>query len=111
MVLFTPLSKENYNLVNNILYVTRKKFHMIGIMFAGMGLVVAVIYTLFINSDLNRRLIFSVIIMAVIPSAFNLFYATTYRVLIQTMQRLERNCFLTMQKRQGQRWLFIVSQT
>lgn len=87
VVLFTPLSKENYNLVNNILYVTRKKFHMIGIMFADMGLVVAVIYTLFINSDLNRRLIFSVIIMAVIPSAFNLFYATTYRVLIQTMQK------------------------
>ncbi len=26
-------------------------------------------------------------------------------------KRLERSCSLTMQKRQGQRWLFIVSQT
>lgn len=30
---------------------------------------------------------------------------------MDSLKRLERNCFLTMQKRQGQRWLFIVSQT
>ena len=87
VVLFTPVTEKNYDLVNNILYVTRKKFHIIGVAFAGIGLFVAIIYTLLINSDLNRSLIFSVIIMAVIPSAFNLFYATTYRVLIQTMQQ------------------------
>lgn len=87
VVLFSPLGRADYKLVNNILYVTRKKFRVIGVIFAALGFGVALIYTFLVNSELNRMLILSVISMAVIPSAFNLFYATTYRVLLQTMQR------------------------
>lgn len=87
VVLFSPYGENNYALVNNILYVTRKKFHVIGFIFSAVGLLVSILYSFLINSELPQFLVFSVIIMAVIPSAFNLFFATTYRVLLQTMQK------------------------
>lgn len=87
VALFAPLTHEEYGKVNKLLSKTRHKFRRIGILFGFMGIIASLIFALFANSTLKFELIFWVIIMAVIPAAFNLYYATTYRVLLQAQQK------------------------
>lgn len=96
VALFSPLTNKDYKTVNRILSVTRRKFKQIGILFLCAGLASSLIYTMAVNSKLPPELIFTVIFMTVIPSAFNLYYATTYRVLLQTEQREYVINFITM---------------
>jgi hypothetical protein len=87
VALFTPLTQGDYATVNGVLAATRSKFRKIGLLFLGVGALVAAGYALAANSALPNGFIATVIMMTVIPGAFNLFYATTYRVLLQTQQR------------------------
>lgn len=87
VALFSPLTHCDYRKVNRLLSKTRRKFRKIGVIFLSMGITTSWIFALSANSNLSFELIFSVIIMAVIPAAFNLYYATTYRVLLQTQQK------------------------
>lgn len=87
VALFGPVVRQEHDLVNGILAATRKKFRKIGLLFFAVGTAVAIGYALVANSGLPREFIFTVIMMTMIPPAFNLFYATTYRVLLQTQQK------------------------
>lgn len=87
VALFAPLTKRDYDLVNGILSATRNKFRKIGIIFLVIGIAISVGYGFVVNSSLKTEFVITVILMTVIPAAFNLFYATTYRVLLQTQQK------------------------
>lgn len=87
VALFGPISKADYRISNGILTATRNKFRKIGILFLLIGTAVAFAYCLAAKTDLSHEFVFTVILMAVIPQAFNLFYTTTYRVLLQTQQK------------------------
>lgn len=87
VALFAPLTQGDYDLVNGVLAATRSKFRKIGLIFLGVGCVIAVAYGFVVNSALPTEFVATVIVMTVVPAAFNLFYATTYRVLLQTQQR------------------------
>ena len=87
VALFAPLTEGNYKVVNGVLSATRKKFHRLGGLFLGIGMVIAVAYGFLVNSALPTEFVATVIVMTVVPAAFNLFYATTYRVLLQTQQK------------------------
>lgn len=87
VALFDPLTKCDYNLVNGILTATRSKFRRIGLLFLAIGLAVSVGYGFVVNSALPTEFVITVVVMTVIPAAFNLFYATTYRVLLQAQQK------------------------
>lgn len=87
VALFAPLTQKNYDLVNGILSATRGKFHRIGLLFLGIGAIISAFYGLTVNSALPREFVATVTVMTVIPAAFNLYYATTYRVLLQAQQR------------------------
>lgn len=87
VALFAPLTKQDYTLVNGILSATRKKFQQIGLIFLGAGLAVAIAYGFAVNSKLPREFIITMVLMTIAPAAFNLFYATTYRVLLQAQQK------------------------
>lgn len=87
VALFAPLTEGNYKIVNGVLSATRKKFHRLGGLFLGIGMVIAVAYGFLVNSALPTEFVATVIVMTVVPAAFNLFYATTYRVLLQTQQK------------------------
>lgn len=87
VMLFAPLTDEDYQQVNRILSTTRKKFRQIGLLFMLVGCVIAMGYALVINSELSTELIFTVIVMALVPAAVNLYFATTYRVLLQSQQK------------------------
>lgn len=96
VALFASLNAQDYSRVNGILSFTKKKFREIGVAFLGIGIVVAVIYSLNVNSGLSKEFVFSVIVMTLFPQAVNLFFATTYRVLLQTQQKEYIINFFTM---------------
>lgn len=87
VALFSPLTQEDYNVVNGVLAATRRNFRRIGLIFLAVGSLVAVGYAFAANSTLPVEFIATVILMTVVPAAFNLFYATTYRVLLQSQQK------------------------
>lgn len=87
VALFAPLTKQDYSLVNGLLSATRNKFRKIGLIFLAVGVFVSAIYAVVANSNLPREFIATVIIMTVVPAAFNLYYASVYRVLLQTQQK------------------------
>ena len=87
VALFAPLTQGDYPTVNGVLGATRRKFGRIGAIFLGAGAVIAVVYGLVANSGLSFEFVTTLILMTVVPAAFNLFYATTYRVLLQTEQK------------------------
>ena len=97
VALFHPLGNEDYNIVNRVISATRKKFRKIGVIFLVVGTVVAIIYSYVVKTDLAREFVFTIIFMAVVPQAFNLFYTTTYRVLLQAQQKeYIINCFTAL---------------
>ena len=87
VALFGPLGRQETDTVNGILSATRQKFRKIGVLFLLIGLAVAVGYSFAVNSSLPWDFVFTLIVMTVVPAAFNLYYATTYRVLLQTQQK------------------------
>lgn len=87
VALFSPLTNRDYKLVNGLLAATKSKFRKIGLLFLGIGSVIAIGYSFVVNSSLPREFVVTLIMMTVIPAAFNLFYATTYRVLLQSQQK------------------------
>ncbi len=86
VALFAPMSAGDYATSNSVLKATRVKFKKIAVIFLAIGTMVAFLYSLAVKSALPREFVFTVILMAVVPQAFNLFYTTTYRVLLQTQQ-------------------------
>lgn len=87
VALFAPLTKNDIKLVNGILCATRKRFHLIGAIFFGVGILASIGYSFVVNSSLSQELIITIMVMAVVPPAFNLFFASTYRVLLQAQQK------------------------
>ncbi len=87
VALFGPLTRQEYDTVSGILNATRQKFRKIGLLFLAIGLAIAGVYGLVVQSNLPWDFVFTLIVMTVVPVAFNLYYATTYRVLLQTQQK------------------------
>jgi len=86
VALFEPVSKEDYITANGILSATKKKFNKIGVLFLVMGIAAAIVYSFLVKTQLPREFVFTIIFMGVFPQAVNLFFATKYRVLLQTRQ-------------------------
>ena len=87
VALFSPLNRCDIATVNGILSATKKQFCKIGLTFGVVGIVVSLVYAEVVNSSLERQLIFTIIIMAIIPQVVNLFFVCKYRVLIQAEQK------------------------
>lgn len=87
VALFKPFAKKDNDTVNSIVSATKNNFKKVGVIFLVVGIISALVYSGFVVSSLNREIICSIIVMAVIPSAVNLFFATKYRVVIQAHQK------------------------
>lgn len=87
VALFGPISKEDYATSNSVLSATKNKFKRIGALFLVLGIIAAIAYSFAVKTQLPRGFVFTVIFMGVLPQAVNLYYATTYRVLLQTQQK------------------------
>lgn len=86
VALFGPISRKDYETSNAVISSTRNKFRRISIYFLLIGVMVSLIYAMAAKTSLDREFVFTVIIMAVVPQAFYLYYTTTYVVILQTQQ-------------------------
>lgn len=84
VALFKPMAAEDHHAINRILSATRKIFKKIGIYFFLIGLAGSIIYSLIINSELSPLISFSVFMMTIVSTSFNLYFATKYRILLQS---------------------------
>lgn len=87
VALFSPIAHNDHEMVNSILSATRVKFRKIGWIFLLCGIAAAVCFAITINSGLPKSLVVFIVLMTVVPASFNLYYATTYRVLLQAQQK------------------------
>lgn len=85
--LFIPYINKDYKQISSIFTATEKIFKLIGIAFMLLGVVIAFIYAIIVNTELDRRLIFYILIMTFLPNAVNLYFTMKYRVLIQAEQK------------------------
>lgn len=96
VALFVPLANKDILTVNGILLSTRKRFRRIGKIFLLLGILVSIIYTCAVHSDLPKLFVSCVIIMAIIPQAVNLYFTASYRVLLQAQQKEYIISFISM---------------
>lgn len=87
VALFTPYSAGETEVVSGILAATNRIFKRVGLLFLAIGTLAAGAYSFLANSALPRNIIFGVTIMAILPPAFNFYYATKYRILLQADQK------------------------
>lgn len=87
VALFKPLSENNIHRINSIVSAVRVKFFQIGLMFFLVGVAVSVIFSLLIKSELPYYIRLFTFIFLVLSTSHNLYYATRYKVLIQSDQR------------------------
>lgn len=87
VALFKPFAENDIKTFNSIVSATKIQFKKIGLLFLGLGIVVAFIYSILVQSIMDRSLIFTIVMMAIFPSAINLYFATKYRILIQAEQK------------------------
>ncbi len=96
VALFSPVTQNDYKTINGILVATRQKFHQIGYVFLALGVIASLVFAKIVNSALTKPFIISITLMTVIPTAFNLYYATIYKVLLQAQQKEYIINFITM---------------
>ena len=87
VALFTPFSNKDYITVNGIVSATRKRFLVVGIISILAGIIVSVIYPLFVNVDMPAWQITAIMITVLVPACFNLAITMKYRVLILADQK------------------------
>ena len=87
VALFAPLGRKEHDTVNGILAASAASFRRVGVAFLAVGTLVALLYAWAVNSALPFSFVLTLLLLTVLPAAFNLFYATAYRVLLQAEQR------------------------
>lgn len=96
VALFKPYAQNDCESVNGIISATKIIFRKIGIASLALGLVIAIIYSFVINTQLPRVLVFAVFFMTILPTCFNFYYATKYRILLQAEQKEYVISFITL---------------
>lgn len=96
VALFKPYLEKDTNRVNAIISATKSTFRKIGLLSFAAGLLIAAGYSLIINTSLPKLLVFFILFMTVLPACFNFYYATKYRILLQTEQKEYVISFITL---------------
>ena len=87
VALYKPFVKKNIKLINKILSTAKRVFLKIGILFFVFGVIISVIYPVFIKSDLDYFTIFLIFLMVIVGSAYNLIFTIRYQIMFQVAQK------------------------
>lgn len=94
--LFKPYAQKDFKSVNAILYTANRTFKKIGILATIFGVFSSIVYGLIIKSNLNDSLIISIFIMTILPSCYNFYFTTKYRIILQAEQKEYIITFFTL---------------
>lgn len=82
--LFKPMANEDYEAINRILSATKKIFIRIGLSFFAIGFSFSIFYALIVNTQISPLVSFLIFFMTIISAFVNLFFATKYKILLQS---------------------------
>lgn len=85
--LFKPISDNDTKLINGILSAAKRIFNKIGVLFLIAGILISLLYSLIIKTNLSIEIAIFTFLMATTSSAFNLYFAMKYRIFLQTEQK------------------------
>ena len=86
--LYEPLAKKNIELVGSTLKAAEKFFRIIGCVFLGYLIIVAVTMPFLVNNEFEKLFTVSLILIIGISIFIEYFFGITYRLLLQADQRL-----------------------
>lgn len=87
VALFKPYVENDIDKINSIMSASKKTFFKIGSIFAIIGLIISLIYPLFIKSNLDYITIFLIFLMVMSATAFNLLFVIKSQILFQVGQK------------------------
>lgn len=87
VALFKPIATKDIERINSILSAAKRIFTKVGLAVLIIGIPTSLGYSFLVKSSLPWYISTLTFIMVVIPTAFNLAYATKYIILLQTEQR------------------------
>jgi len=87
VALFKPFVENDKLKINRIMSAAKKTFLKIGMIFLVIGSLVALIYPLFIKSNIAYLTIFLIFIMVILGSAYNLLFVIRHQIMFQVSQK------------------------
>lgn len=87
VALFKPYVKNDTKKINAIMSAAKKTFLKIGLIFLIVGIIVSLVYPLFIKSNLDYFTIFLIFVMVMIGTAYNLMFLMKSQIMFQVSQR------------------------
>lgn len=87
VALFKPFSENDVSKANAILIAGEKIFKKIGLLFLLIGFIGSVLSVFVIKTDVSTFIVFCSFFFMVLSTFVNLFFATKYRLIIQTDQK------------------------
>ena len=87
VALYKPFVSNNHSLINKILSVAKKNFVKIGLFFLVIGMLISLIYPLFIKSELDYLTVFLIFFMVIISTSYNLIFTIRHQIMFQVSQK------------------------
>ncbi|MEA4888162.1 MAG: hypothetical protein VB070_01655 [Clostridiaceae bacterium] len=87
VALLKPIAEHDVEYINGILAATHRKFKTVALLFLTIGVSGSFFYSMIINSDLPRSLIFSIFTMLIIPYVVDFLFSAHYKALLQSVQK------------------------
>lgn len=86
VALFSPIAENDKNKISRIISTTKASFIRISIIYLVVGLITVIGYSRFIISEIPYYEILLILLVSLLPTAFNFMFATKYAVLFQSSQ-------------------------
>lgn len=87
VALFKPFVDGNQKKINKIMTAAKNVFLKIGLIFLAVGVLISIVYPLFIKSDLSYLTIFLIFLMVMIGTSYNLIFVYRSQIMFQVSQR------------------------
>ena len=81
--LYKPVAEKNYDKVSSIISATNSYYSRIGIIYAAIVLVIALVYGYVIPTGMDSSVVFGIVILTALPALFSYFVQSKYRILLE----------------------------
>ncbi|MBQ4087754.1 MAG: hypothetical protein IJC78_05865 [Clostridia bacterium] len=81
--LYKPVAEKNRENVSSILSATSAYYTRTGIIYAALVMVIAVVYSFFVPTEISGGVIFTLILLNALPALFSYFIQAKYRILME----------------------------
>ena len=81
--LYKPVAEHNHGKVSSILSATNTFYIKTGVIYSAIVILLAVVYSFFVDTAVDSLTIFTIIILTALPSLFSYFIQAKYRILLE----------------------------